>query len=73
MGSADFRKIGSIFLAAFIAVSIGVDSKSEMQLYGLVRTGESEKAIQFLQDTRRMSRTDAVKQVKKIASDLGLG
>ena len=51
----------------------GVDSKSEMQLYGLVRTGESEKAIQFLQDTRRMSRTEAVKQVKKIASDLGLG
>jgi hypothetical protein len=51
----------------------GVDSKWEMTLYGLVRTGEREQAIQFLQETRRMSRQDAAKQVKKIASDLGLG
>src|SRR4051794_25227982 len=50
----------------------GVDSKWEMQLYGLVRTGEREKAIRFLRETRRMSRTKAVKQVKQIASDLGL-
>jgi len=51
----------------------GVDSKWEMQLYGLVRTDEREQAIGFLRETRRLSRTDAVKQVKKIASDLGLG
>jgi hypothetical protein len=49
-----------------------MDSKWEMQLYGLVRTGEKAKAIRFLQGTRRMTRTEAVKQVKKIASDLGL-
>src|SRR4051794_3606303 len=41
----------------------GVDPKWEMELYGLVRTGENEKAIRFLQDTRRMSRSDAAKRV----------
>ena len=54
------------------AAGPGVDSKWEMQLYGLVRTGEREKAIQFLRDTRRLSRQAAAKQVKKIASDFGL-
>lgn len=50
----------------------GVDSKWEMQLYGLVRTGEKEKAIRFLQETRRMSRTDAVKRVAQVAAELGM-
>jgi hypothetical protein len=49
----------------------GVDPKWEMQLYGLVRTGEKEKAIRFLQDTRRMSRTDAAKRVATVAAELG--
>ena len=43
-----------------------------MQLYGLVRTGEREQAIEFLRETRRLSRQAAAKQVKKIAADLGL-
>src|ERR1700730_9235957 len=34
----------------------GVDSKWDMQLYGLVRTGARDKAIRFLQDTRQLSR-----------------
>jgi hypothetical protein len=50
----------------------GVDSKWEMRLYGLVRTNEQEQAIEFLRETRRLSRQTAVKQVKKIAADLGL-
>jgi hypothetical protein len=50
----------------------GVDSKWEMQLYALVRTGEREQAIEFLRETRRWSRKNAAKQVKKISSDLGL-
>lgn len=50
----------------------GVDTKWEMRLYGLVRTGQRTQAIKFLQETRRMSRTEAEKQVKKIVSDLGL-
>src|SRR5690348_6678855 len=41
----------------------GVDSKWEMQLYGLVRTGEKQKAIRLLQETRHMSRKAASKQV----------
>ena len=54
------------------AAAPGVDSKWEMRLYGLVRTNEQEQAIEFLRETRRLSRQTAVKQVKKIAADLGL-
>jgi len=50
----------------------GVDSRAEMRLYGLVRIGDRERAIRFVQDTRHVSRPEAVKQVQKIASDLGL-
>jgi len=50
----------------------GVDSKLEMRLYGLVRTGEREKAIQFLQETRRISRNAAAKQVAKVTAELGM-
>jgi hypothetical protein len=50
----------------------GVDSKAEVRLYGLVRTGAREQAIRFVQDTRHVSRPEAVKQVRKIASDLGM-
>ena len=50
----------------------GVDSKWEMQLYGLVRTGQRDKAIRFLQDTRRMNRSEAAKRVKQIAAELGM-
>jgi hypothetical protein len=55
------------------AAAPGVDSQWEMQLYGLVRTGEPEKAIQFLWDTRRMSRNDAAKKVVAVAAELGIG
>jgi hypothetical protein len=50
----------------------GVDSRWEMQLYGLVRTGQKEKAIRFLQDTRRMTRDEASKRVAQIAAALGM-
>ena len=63
---------GNIRVEWMPAVVPGVDSKWEMQLYGLVRTGEREQAIEFLRETRRLSRQAAAKQVKKIASDLGL-
>ena len=49
----------------------GVDSKREMQLYGLVRAGQKDKAIRFLQDTRRMTRSEAAKRVTQIAAELG--
>ena len=48
----------------------GIDSKWEMQLFGLVRTGERERAIQFLQKTVRMSRKDAAKKVKSVVAQL---
>jgi hypothetical protein len=50
----------------------GVDSKWEMQLYGLVRTGQRDKAIRFLQDTRRMTRSEASKRVAQAAAELGM-
>ncbi len=50
----------------------GVDARWEMQLYGLVRTGEKEKAIRFLQDTRRMTRNEASRRVSEIAAELGM-
>ncbi len=48
----------------------GVDSQWEMQLYGLVRTGESEKAIKFLQKTRKRSRSEAIKRVAQVTAEL---
>jgi hypothetical protein len=50
----------------------GVDSKWEMQLYGLVRTGQRDKAIRFLQDTRRLTRSEASKRVAQVAAELGM-
>jgi hypothetical protein len=43
-----------------------------MQLYGLVRTGQKDKAIRFLQNTRRMTRNEASKRVAQIAAELGM-
>lgn len=51
----------------------GVDSKWEMRLYGLVRVGQREEAIRFLQETRRMTRTDALRKVAAVAAELGIG
>ena len=53
-------------------VAPGVDSNWEMRLHGLVRTGRRIEAIKFLKDTRHVSIAEATKQVKKIASYLGL-
>jgi hypothetical protein len=64
---------GSIRVEWVPAAAPGVDSKWEMQLFGLVRTGAQREAIQFLQKTRKMSRTEAAKRVAKVAADLGLG
>jgi hypothetical protein len=63
---------GKIRVEWLPAVAPDVDSRWEMQLYGLVRTGEREQAIEFLRGTRRLSRQEAAMQVKKIAADLGL-
>ena len=54
------------------AAAPGVDSKWEMTLYGLVRSGEREKAMQFLGKTRRMPRNEASRRVAAVAAELGL-
>ncbi len=50
----------------------GVDSKWEMRLYGLVRTGKRAEAIHFLQETRHLSRKEASKRVAQAAAELGM-
>jgi hypothetical protein len=64
---------GKVRVEWLAAAAPGVDSQWEMQLYGLVRTGEREMAIQFLRETRRMSRNDAARKVAAVAAELGLG
>jgi hypothetical protein len=63
---------GKIRVEWLAAAAPGVDSRWEMRLFGLVRTGAREQAIEFLRETRQLSRTEAAKQVQRIASDLGL-
>jgi hypothetical protein len=50
----------------------GVDAKWEMRLYGLVRTGEEQEAVRFLQETRKLSRNEARMKAAKIAMELGM-
>jgi len=64
---------GSVRVEWLNPAAPGVDSQWEMTLYGLVRTGAREKAIQFLRETRRMSRNDAAKKVLAVAAELGIG
>ena len=63
---------GKIRVEWLNAAAPGVDSKWEMQLYGLVRTGARQEAIRFLQETRKMSRAEAAKKVKTVAGELGI-
>ena len=63
---------GNVHVEWLNAAAPGVDSKWEMQLYGLVRTGQKDKAIRFLQETRRMTRSEASKRVAQIAAELGM-
>ena len=64
---------GNVRVKWLPAAAHGVDSQWEMQLFGLVRTGQREQAIQFLRQTRKMSRSDAVRKVAALAADCGIG
>jgi hypothetical protein len=50
----------------------GVDIKWETALYGMVRGGMDEEAVRLLQETRRMSRKEALMQVAGIRMQLGM-
>ena len=63
---------GNIHVECLPAVAPGVDSQWEMRLYGLVKTDAREYAIQFLEQTYRMSREDAASKVRTIAAELGI-
>ena len=53
-------------------VAKGVDSQLEMKLFGLLRTGQRDKAIQCLREAQGMSRDDAAKEVAMVAAKLGM-
>ena len=63
---------GKIRVEWLNAAAPGVDARWEMRLYGLVRTGERDKTICFLQGTRDLSRNEAVKRVTGVAAELGM-
>jgi hypothetical protein len=63
---------GKIRVEWLNAAAPGVDAKWEMRLYGLVRTGEREKAILFLQQTKSLSRKEATRRVVEAAAELGM-
>ena len=48
----------------------GEDAQWEMQLYGLVRTDQSEQAVRLLKKTRGMSQHEARLKVARIAAEL---
>ena len=50
----------------------GVDAKWETQLYGMVRSGKEVEAVRFPEQTRKMSRQEAIMQVAKIRMQLGM-
>ena len=54
------------------AAAPGVDSRWEMRLYGLVRTGQPEEAVRFLRATRGLTHKQASKRVAEIVVELGL-
>jgi hypothetical protein len=64
---------GKIRVEWLAAAAPGVDTKWEMQLFGLVRSSEREQAIRFLRETRGMSRRDAAAKVAAVAAELGMG
>ena len=63
---------GKIHVEWLPAAAPGVDSQFEMQLYGLVRSGEHEQAVRFLQETQGISRNQAMKRVARISAQLGI-
>jgi hypothetical protein len=63
---------GNVRVEWLPAAAPGVDSRWEVQLYGLVRTSESEQEIRFLRASRGMSRKEAEERVAEIAVELGI-
>ena len=61
---------GSVRVEWLPAAAPGVDVKWETQLYGMVKMGQREEAIRFLQKTRGLSRKEARKRVAEIAAEL---
>jgi hypothetical protein len=63
---------GSVRVEWLPAAAPGDDPGWEMRLYGLVRTGERQRAIRFLQTTRGITRQEAARRVAAIAAALGI-
>jgi hypothetical protein len=64
---------GKVRVDWLAAAAPGVDSQWEMRLYGLVRSGQREKAVKFVQETLCLSRNEAASKVAAAAAQLGIG
>ena len=63
---------GTIRVEWLPAADPGINPKWQMQLYGLVRVGEKQKAAAFLQESQGISKAEATKRVAAIAAELGV-
>jgi hypothetical protein len=63
---------GNIHVEWLPPVEPGVDSKAEMHLYGLVRTGRRDEAIRFAQQTLKAPRKIAEEMVTMAAATFGM-
>ena len=63
---------GKIHVEWLAPAAPGVDSKWEMELFGLVKTGQQTQAVKFLQTTRGLNRHDAEAEVANVAVKLGV-
>ncbi len=63
---------GTLRVEWLAPVEPGVDSKWEMELYGLVRTGDCKEAVRYLQETRGVSPAESIKRVASIAARFGM-
>ncbi len=62
---------GTIRVEWLAAAAPGVDSRAEMYLFGLVRTGNESEAVRHLRKTRKMSKSAAELEVAQIRRRLG--
>lgn len=63
---------GNVRVEWLPAAAPGVDSRWQMRLYGLVRSGDRDGAIRFVRETRGLTRKEAATQVEEIAAELGM-
>ncbi|MFZ5832297.1 MAG: hypothetical protein ACOY3P_19600 [Planctomycetota bacterium] len=63
---------GTIRVEWLAPAAPGVDSKQQMELYGMVRMGLDKEAMRYLKKTRKLSKEEAAMEVARISIALGM-